>query len=136
MDRRTFVAAAGASMTAAALGGLSLALQACAPRRFPWPGETQAWTAEQIGVLSSQCIQPQAFVPPVQFFHNDKLYSLSDVEVVNGETFETWMTPNGYVNIVIGNHLNDPDLIQYKHADIVYFDEHFLGPKAASALPA
>ena len=31
-----------------------------------------------------------------RFFHEGKLYSLSNIETVDGTTFETWMTPNGW----------------------------------------
>ena len=54
MNRRSFFAALA---SAAALAIPGLALSSCAPKRFPWPGVTRAWTSEQITVFASQLVR-------------------------------------------------------------------------------
>ena len=121
MNRRHFFTAA-----ASAISGIALA--SCAPKRFPWPGVTEfdgGW--RQFPDWPSQGGGSHFFSPET------KLYSLANVEMVDGETFETWMTPNGYVSIAIGPHLNEPEFIHYKFDAIVHHDATYLGKGPAVA---
>ena len=92
--------------------------QACAPKRLPWPGVTQNDNAA-FQKMADQFRQRLRGV---------RTYERIGTQLAeNGDTFETWKTPNGYVNVGPCT----PSLTNNQKFDLVVYHDDLLGPETA-----
>ena len=111
MNRRKLLASLFPAVAALAIP--EFALVSCAPKHLPWSD-----TAE---------VTLPFYRAHAQWFEKaGKKYWLWGWQKHEGETLETWVTPNGYVHLSIGGPLNYPELLYLKQDAIAWHDEHYL----------